>query len=27
MIACKILGYYWIDGKYNPADVVAIYRL
>jgi hypothetical protein len=22
MIAAKILGYYWIDGKKNPADVV-----
>jgi hypothetical protein len=20
MIAAKILGYYWIDGKLNPAD-------
>ena len=23
MIAAKILGYYWIDGKENPADVVS----
>jgi hypothetical protein len=23
MIAAKILGYYWIDGKKNPADVVS----
>ena len=23
MIAAKILGYYWIDGKMNPADVVS----
>jgi hypothetical protein len=23
MIAVKILGYYWIDGKKNPADVVS----
>ena len=22
MIAAKILGYYWIDGKLNPADIV-----
>jgi hypothetical protein len=22
MIAAKILGYYWIDGKKNPDDVV-----
>jgi hypothetical protein len=23
MIAAKILGYYWIDGKPNPADIVS----
>jgi hypothetical protein len=23
MIAADILGYYWIDGKHNPADVVS----
>jgi hypothetical protein len=23
MIAAKILGYFWIDGKKNPADVVS----
>jgi hypothetical protein len=23
MIATKILGYYWIDGKLNPADIVS----
>jgi hypothetical protein len=23
MIAAKDLGYYWIDGKKNPADVVS----
>jgi hypothetical protein len=23
MIAAKILGYYWIDGKRNPADIVS----
>jgi len=23
MIATKVLGYYWIDGKKNPADVVS----
>ena len=23
MIAAKILGYYWIDGKDNPADIVS----
>ena len=23
MIAAKILGYYWIDGKLNPADIVS----
>ena len=23
MIAAKILGYYWIDGKTNPADIVS----
>jgi hypothetical protein len=23
MIAAKILGYYWIDGKANPADIVS----
>jgi hypothetical protein len=23
MIAAKILGYYWIDGKSNPADIVS----
>jgi hypothetical protein len=23
MIAAKILGYYWIDGKKNPADIVS----
>ena len=23
MIAAKVLGYYWIDGKSNPADVVS----
>jgi hypothetical protein len=23
MIAAKVLGYYWIDGKKNPADVVS----
>jgi hypothetical protein len=23
MIAVKILGYYWIDGKLNPADIVS----
>jgi hypothetical protein len=23
MIAAKILGYYWVDGKANPADVVS----
>ena len=22
MIAAKVLGYYWIDGKSNPADIV-----
>ena len=22
MIAAKILGYYWVDGKSNPADIV-----
>jgi hypothetical protein len=21
MIAAKILGYYWLDGKLNPADI------
>jgi hypothetical protein len=21
MIAAKILGYYWIDGKLNPTDI------
>jgi hypothetical protein len=25
MIAAKILGYYWIDGKANPADIVSKY--
>jgi hypothetical protein len=23
LIAAKILGYYWIDGKANPADIVS----
>jgi hypothetical protein len=23
MFAAKILGYYWIDGKANPADIVS----
>jgi hypothetical protein len=23
MITAKILGYYWIDGKVNPADIVS----
>ena len=23
MIAAKVLGYYWIDGKNNPADIVS----
>jgi hypothetical protein len=23
MIAAKILGYYWIEGKANPADIVS----
>jgi hypothetical protein len=23
MIAAKILGYYWIDGKMKPADIVS----
>jgi hypothetical protein len=23
MIAAKILGYYWIDGKLNPSDIVS----
>jgi hypothetical protein len=23
MISAKILGYYWIDGKKSPADVVS----
>jgi hypothetical protein len=23
MIAAKILGYYWINGKMNPADIVS----
>jgi hypothetical protein len=23
MIASKILGYYWIDGKANPVDIVS----
>ena len=23
MIAAKILGYYWIDGKKNPSDIVS----
>jgi hypothetical protein len=23
MIAAKIMGYYWIDGKKNPADIVS----
>jgi hypothetical protein len=23
MIAAKVLGYYWIDGKHNPADIVS----
>jgi hypothetical protein len=23
MIAAKILGYYWIDGNLNPADIVS----
>jgi hypothetical protein len=23
MIATKLLGYYWIDGKLNPADIVS----
>ena len=23
MIAAKVLGYYWIDGKSNPEDVVS----
>jgi hypothetical protein len=23
MIAAKILGYYWIDRKKNPADIVS----
>jgi hypothetical protein len=23
MIAAKVLGYYWIDGKMNPADIVS----
>jgi hypothetical protein len=23
MIAAKILGYYWIDGKKNPAEIVS----
>jgi hypothetical protein len=27
MIAAKILGYYWIDGKLNPADIVSTHWL
>jgi hypothetical protein len=23
MIAAKVLGYYWIDGKMNPVDIVS----
>jgi hypothetical protein len=23
MIAAKILGYYWIDGEANPADILS----
>jgi hypothetical protein len=23
MIAAKVLAYYWIDGKNNPADIVS----
>jgi hypothetical protein len=23
MIAAKVLGYYWVDGKMNPADIVS----
>jgi hypothetical protein len=23
MIVAQILGYYWIDGKLNPADIVS----
>ena len=23
MISAKVLGYYWIDGKKNPADIVS----
>ena len=23
MIAAKVLGYYWIDGKKNPSDIVS----
>jgi hypothetical protein len=23
MFAAKILGYYWIDGEFNPADIVS----
>jgi hypothetical protein len=26
MIAATILGYYWIDGKMNPADIVSKHR-
>jgi hypothetical protein len=22
MISAKILGYYWIDGKWNPTDII-----
>jgi hypothetical protein len=23
MIAARVLGYYWINGKHNPADIVS----
>jgi hypothetical protein len=23
MIAAKVLGYYWIDGKKNPSDILS----
>jgi hypothetical protein len=26
MIAAEILGYYWIDGKLNPADIVSKHK-
>jgi hypothetical protein len=27
MIAARIMGYYWIDGKKNPADIVSKHRI